>query len=151
MKLNWYHVGKSIVFYESNRWIQSGRTCWGKGKHGSQELIWSKNNHWPTTKFFSKSQLEEKRRKFENITPTLPSSPFSGEVRLPSTMTGAQLSRLGSRGLHAICSDAATSEALQQALHQQRHKNGAAAVAHRLRNAKMTALGNHKVWGLGVG
>ena len=68
-------------------------------------------------------------------------------MRLPSTMTGAQLSRLGSRGLHAICSDAATSEALQQALNQQRHKNGAAAVAHRLRNAKMTALGNHKVSG----
>ena len=103
--------------------------------------------------FFSKANLKKKSEnsKKTHPPPTLKNQTsaffWEGEVRLPSTMTGAQLSRLGSRGLHAICSDAATSEALQQALNQQRHKNGAAAVAHRLRIAKMTALGNHKVSG----
>jgi len=67
-----------------------------------------------------------------------------GEVRIPSTMTGAQLKRLGPRGLVALCSDAATADALQLALHGERQRDALAAAAHRSRNARMTALGNHK-------
>ena len=71
-------------------------------------------------------------------------SQLAGEVRIPSTMTGAQLKRLGPRGLVALCSDAATAEALQLALHGERQRDAVAAAAHRSRNARMTALGNHK-------
>jgi hypothetical protein len=59
-------------------------------------------------------------------------------------MTGAQLKRLGPRGLVALCSDAATADALQLALHGERQRDALAAAAHRSRNARMTALGNHK-------
>lgn len=75
----------------------------------------------------------------------LKSLELPGEVRIPSTMTGAQLKRLGPRGLVALCSDAATAEALQLALHGERQRDAVAAAAHRSRNARMTALGNHKV------
>ena len=62
-------------------------------------------------------------------------------------MTGAQLKRLGPRGLLSLCSDAATAEALQLALHGERQRDALAAAAHRSRNARMTALGNHKARG----
>lgn len=75
----------------------------------------------------------------------LKSLELPGEVRIPSTMTGAQLKRLGPRGLVALCSDAATADALQLALHGERQRDALAAAAHRSRNARMTALGNHKV------
>eukprot|EP00439_Symbiodinium_sp_Y106_P060919 s233_g9.t1 len=68
-----------------------------------------------------------------------------GEVRIPSTMTGAQLRRLGRRGLAALCSDAATAEALDKALTGESLAGKAAAAAHRSTNIRMTALGNHKV------
>ncbi|CAE7288449.1 KIN13B [Symbiodinium sp. CCMP2592] len=68
-----------------------------------------------------------------------------GEVRIPSTMTGAQLRRLGRRGLAALCSDAATAEALDKALTGESQAGKAAAAAHRSTNIRMTALGNHKV------
>ncbi|CAE7343918.1 DSK1 [Symbiodinium necroappetens] len=68
-----------------------------------------------------------------------------GEVRIPSTMTGAQLRRLGRRGLAALCSDAETAEALALALAGESQAGKAAAAAHRSTNIRMTALGNHKV------
>lgn len=68
-----------------------------------------------------------------------------GEVRLPSTMTGAQLQRLGRRGLSALCGDEATFEALHDALCGERAASRELTAAQTKQNAKVTALGAHKV------
>lgn len=70
---------------------------------------------------------------------------LAGEVRLPSTMTGAQLCRLGPRGLAALCSDLATAEALHQALQGERAAARQAELSQAGRNAKMAALGVHRL------
>uniref|UniRef100_A0A7S2K3H1 Uncharacterized protein n=1 Tax=Zooxanthella nutricula TaxID=1333877 RepID=A0A7S2K3H1_9DINO len=68
-----------------------------------------------------------------------------GEVRLPSTMTGGQLCRLSRQSLAALCSDADTAEALHSALQQERAVARDVELSQTGRNAKMAALGNHKV------
>mmetsp|Transcript_43866 Transcript_43866/g.132778 ORF Transcript_43866/g.132778 Transcript_43866/m.132778 type:complete len:637 (+) Transcript_43866:42-1952(+) len=68
-----------------------------------------------------------------------------GEARLPSTMTGAQLCRLGRRGIAALCGDEATAEALHAALLRERAAAREAGMSNVERNAKMTALGANKV------
>eukprot|EP00913_Durusdinium_trenchii_P013782 g12941.t1 len=75
----------------------------------------------------------------------LKSLDLPGEVRIPSTMTGSQLRRLGPRGLAALCGDVATAQVLQAALLGERQADQVATAAHRSQNARMTALGNHKV------
>lgn len=69
-----------------------------------------------------------------------------GEARLPSTMTGAQVRRLGRRGLLALCSDEATAQMLYDALQGEEQASKAAAASHRGANAKITALGHNKVF-----
>merc|ERR1712039_331173 len=66
-------------------------------------------------------------------------------IRLPSTMTGIQLCRLGRRGLVSLCSDEESAEKLHQALLNQREAAREAGASQLERNAKITALGNHKV------
>lgn len=68
-----------------------------------------------------------------------------GQVRIPSTMTGAQLRRLGPRGLSALCSDERTAEALSNALLNERTANHESETHHKHANAKITALGKHQV------
>lgn len=68
-----------------------------------------------------------------------------GQVRIPSTMTGAQLRRLGRRGLVSLCSDEATATALYEALLGEQTANTEFAMSHRDKNAKITALGANKV------
>lgn len=75
----------------------------------------------------------------------LKSLDLPGEVQIPSTMTGSQLRRLGPRGLAALCGDVATAQVLQAALLGERQADQVATAAHRSQNARMTALGNHKV------
>mmetsp|Transcript_27620 Transcript_27620/g.62165 ORF Transcript_27620/g.62165 Transcript_27620/m.62165 type:complete len:648 (-) Transcript_27620:146-2089(-) len=81
----------------------------------------------------------------ETLQAFLKSLDLPGEVKIPTTMTGAQLRRLGQRGLSSLCSDAATAEALSHALTGEKQAGKAAAAAHRSAMARMTALGNHKV------
>lgn len=69
-----------------------------------------------------------------------------GTVRIPSTMTGAQLQRLGRRGITALCQNAETAECFWEALMREREADHAATSKHRGSNAKMTALGNHKAY-----
>eukprot|EP00930_Biecheleria_cincta_P017554 TRINITY_DN13919_c1_g1_i1.p1 TRINITY_DN13919_c1_g1~~TRINITY_DN13919_c1_g1_i1.p1 ORF type:complete len:687 (-),score=124.30 TRINITY_DN13919_c1_g1_i1:15-1991(-) len=76
----------------------------------------------------------------------LRSLPLPGEARLPSTMTGAQVRRLGRRGLRALCSDEATAQMLYDALQGEEQASKAAAASHRGANAKITALGQSKVY-----
>jgi len=68
-----------------------------------------------------------------------------GQARLPSTLTGPQLQRLGLRGLRALCSDGATAEALHAALLGEQAAGREAAASQRSNNAKITALGSLKV------
>jgi len=68
-----------------------------------------------------------------------------GQVRLPSTMTGAQLCRLGQRGIKALCSDDQTYEAFQAALVKERTASREVFASQTDRNAKISALGAHKV------
>lgn len=68
-----------------------------------------------------------------------------GTVRVPSTMTGSQLARLSRRALCALCSDHATGQALHEALLEERAAAREAGAATVERNARMTALGKHKV------
>ena len=67
-----------------------------------------------------------------------------GEVRIPSTMTGAQFRRLGRRGVAALCSDGETATALHEALLGERAANDRVARAHADSNARMAALGANK-------
>jgi len=68
-----------------------------------------------------------------------------GEARIPSTMTGAQLRRLGKRAVSALCSNEASAEALYAALQGQKMANEELLASHRAGNKKMTALGTNKV------
>jgi len=79
----------------------------------------------------------------------LQSLELPGEVRLPSTMTGAQLLRLGRRGVLSLCAgDTATAEAtcdaLQAALASERASCAAMTESQRTGNAKLTGLGLRK-------
>jgi len=66
-------------------------------------------------------------------------------VKLPSTMNGAQLCRLGRRGITSLCSDQETADALFDALQGERSRAKEAEALHSGRNAKMSALGHHRV------
>eukprot|EP00929_Paragymnodinium_shiwhaense_P043020 TRINITY_DN22171_c0_g1_i1.p1 TRINITY_DN22171_c0_g1~~TRINITY_DN22171_c0_g1_i1.p1 ORF type:complete len:708 (+),score=161.29 TRINITY_DN22171_c0_g1_i1:77-2200(+) len=68
-----------------------------------------------------------------------------GSVRLPSTMTGAQLQRLGASRLQQLCSDEATFQALQAALAGERAAAKEARVTHVDKMSKMQGLGHNKV------
>lgn len=65
-------------------------------------------------------------------------------VKLPSTMTGAQLQRLGPRKLEALCGPAAPQ--LLAALRDLGKADEEAKRGHRETNARLTALGKHKAW-----
>mmetsp|Transcript_55054 Transcript_55054/g.128806 ORF Transcript_55054/g.128806 Transcript_55054/m.128806 type:complete len:659 (-) Transcript_55054:114-2090(-) len=78
------------------------------------------------------------------LTSFIRSLDLPGEVRVPSTMTGAQFRRLGQRGLAALCSDAETATALNEALLGERAANDKAAKAHADTNARMAALAANK-------
>eukprot|EP00931_Biecheleriopsis_adriatica_P049539 TRINITY_DN28663_c0_g1_i1.p1 TRINITY_DN28663_c0_g1~~TRINITY_DN28663_c0_g1_i1.p1 ORF type:complete len:663 (+),score=135.57 TRINITY_DN28663_c0_g1_i1:28-1989(+) len=69
-----------------------------------------------------------------------------GQARIPSTMTGAQLRRLGRRGLRALCSDEETAQQLHEALLGEEAAGKEAAASHRAASAKITALGQNKVY-----
>mmetsp|Transcript_59963 Transcript_59963/g.111186 ORF Transcript_59963/g.111186 Transcript_59963/m.111186 type:complete len:662 (-) Transcript_59963:160-2145(-) len=79
------------------------------------------------------------------LTSFIRSLDLPGEVRVPSTMTGAQFRRLGQRGMAALCSDAETAAALNEALLDERAANDKAAKAHADSNARMAALAASKV------
>mmetsp|Transcript_68968 Transcript_68968/g.121969 ORF Transcript_68968/g.121969 Transcript_68968/m.121969 type:complete len:661 (-) Transcript_68968:87-2069(-) len=68
-----------------------------------------------------------------------------GKARIPTSMTGPQLRRLGRRGLTSLCSDEETAEMLHQALMGQDVANKAASASHRDSTAKMTLLAQSKV------
>mmetsp|Transcript_45086 Transcript_45086/g.97944 ORF Transcript_45086/g.97944 Transcript_45086/m.97944 type:complete len:646 (-) Transcript_45086:30-1967(-) len=68
-----------------------------------------------------------------------------GEVRLPSTMTGAQLCRLGRRGLVALCSDEATGEGLYEALLEERRAERSVGASQATSLRRLSALGANKV------
>jgi hypothetical protein len=68
-----------------------------------------------------------------------------GEARIPSTMSGAQLRRLGRRGLSALCSSEECAEALHAALQGQKNASDELQAMQRAGNKKLTALGNNKV------
>jgi len=68
-----------------------------------------------------------------------------GKARIPSTMTGLQLRRLGRRGLSSLCSDEATAEALHEALQGERTANDELLASQRDKSAKLTLLGHNKV------
>jgi len=72
-----------------------------------------------------------------------------GQVRLPSTMTGAQLCRLGAKAVTALCSDEATAEAFRQALQEERNQAKETIRAQARRNEKIAALGSHRVRAVG--
>lgn len=74
-----------------------------------------------------------------------------GTVRLPSTMTGSQLARLSRRALCNLCSDEATGQALHEALLEERAAAREAGAATAECNARMMALGKHKVHVLSEG
>jgi len=67
-----------------------------------------------------------------------------GATRIPSTMTGAQLLRLGRRGLLSICSDTATAEALHEAVCRTRSTASDLSSQLRDKNEKMTGLGHNR-------
>jgi len=69
-----------------------------------------------------------------------------GAVRLPSTMTGAQLCRLSRQSLGALCRDEVVAQALHEALQNERNAARDADASQAGRNAKMAALGNRKVY-----
>lgn len=68
-----------------------------------------------------------------------------GQVRIPSTMTGTQLRRLGRRGITALCSDEAAADALWTAVQGERVANDECVASRLSSNAKITALGANKV------
>lgn len=68
-----------------------------------------------------------------------------GEARLPSTMTGFQLRRLGRRGLSSLCSNEETAEVLHLALQGQKSANDELLAKQTQSNAKLTLLAHNKV------
>lgn len=68
-----------------------------------------------------------------------------GEARIPSTMTGSQLRRLGRRGLSSLCSDEETAEALHLALQEEKTAADELLAVQKDKNAKLTLLGHNKV------
>ena len=100
---------------------------------------------WKAEQWAASKAHDLSRWSAETLQAFIQSLDLPGQVRIPTTMTGAQLRRLGRRGLAALCSDKATAEALDQALAGESQAGKAAAAAHRSANARMTALGNHKV------
>jgi len=69
-----------------------------------------------------------------------------GEAKIPSTMSGAQLHRLGRRGLVSLCSDEATADALHMALVGERKANREVASSQQHQLAKLTLLGANRVY-----
>jgi len=67
-----------------------------------------------------------------------------GKASLPSAMTGAQLCRLGRRGVAALCSDAATAEAVWEALLRERALGRDAQSSQVDKMKMMVALGSNK-------
>ena len=106
----------------------------------TQILSFWKAEQWAASKVHDLSRWSA-----ETLQAFLRSLELPGQVKVPSTMTGAQLRRLGRRGLAALCSDPETAEALDRALAGESQAGKAAAAAHRSTNIRMTALGNHKV------
>eukprot|EP00928_Gymnodinium_smaydae_P013914 TRINITY_DN15045_c1_g1_i4.p1 TRINITY_DN15045_c1_g1~~TRINITY_DN15045_c1_g1_i4.p1 ORF type:complete len:670 (-),score=146.66 TRINITY_DN15045_c1_g1_i4:880-2847(-) len=72
---------------------------------------------------------------------------LEGQVRVPSTMTGAQLCRLGNRGLAALCGGAGTpaAETFLAALQRERLSAREEERMQAGRNAKLTALGQNRM------
>jgi len=68
-----------------------------------------------------------------------------GRIRLPSTMTGAQLCRLSARNIAALCTDAAAAEAFNEALLNERATNRDVEHSQAGRNAKMAGLSVNRV------
>lgn len=67
-----------------------------------------------------------------------------GEARIPSSMTGMQLKRLGRRGLSTLCSNEETAEAVHDALVGERQADNDLSSMHSKSRAKMSALGSNK-------
>lgn len=69
-----------------------------------------------------------------------------GEARIPSSMTGAQLKRLGRRGLSSLCTDEETAQAVHDALVGEKQADNELSSAHSKSRAKMTALGANRAY-----
>lgn len=70
---------------------------------------------------------------------------MADRVRLPSAMTGAQLWRLGRRGLNSLCNDEEAAQLVYEALMAERAAAREVGATLSERNAKISALGAHKM------